>query len=128
MSLNLERVEIKKFDFENNMISGESLSLQVQTSYSLDISDEKNRCVGSLELQITTQKESESSLSLRIIIQGFFVSTGKLNDEELAGRKTHSMLFPHAQAAIRTITAITGIPALQVPYYPLQGKAEQHEK
>ena len=122
MNINLEKIEIKKILFENDLIEGKNSNLAVGREFTFNIGPDKKKGIGKLEIKISpnTKEPTESELRAYIIAQGFFSTDEDIENPEIVAKDIHSKMYAYVQATMKAMCGLAGMPSLFIPELPLE--------
>lgn len=119
--LNVNKVVMTKMHMENHLMEGEPMMLNMNIAFEAELSEDKHFCIAEMKgtIEGTPQnEESTSTINIEIAIEGKFYSDKELEKtDELLGQ-IYLMLFPRMSANVATVTAISGINAINIPMPP----------
>lgn len=119
--LNTTKVVMTKMHMENHLIEGEPMLLNMNIAFEAELSEDKHFCTAEMKSTIEGTPQSEESTStirIEMVIEGKFFSDKELEKtDELLGQ-IYLMLFPRMSANVATVTAISGINAINIPIPP----------
>lgn len=118
----LKKTLVRNFEYINKVPKNTTLNLETSIKYDSDYNEKGNECLGKLFLKIGS-KEKEGIFLLQVEMQGGFdVDTDDEYTSKQVNMETYRLLYPHLQAYISAVTALSGVPALNLPNIAIDGK------
>ena len=120
MTVDLERIVIKKMNFSNPLYFGSAQQLTADISHNYEIKDDHSQCRIVLDCTVKEVEpvENDNGLSIAVSVIGeYSIKTDDTNiniDDELKALMIRQV-FPYVRNTISMITAIAGIPIVTVP-------------
>lgn len=121
----LKKTLVRNFEYINKVPKNTKLNLETSIKYDSDYNEKEKECLGKLFLKIDS-KEEEGIFLLRVEMQGGFDISGddKYTPQQI-NAETYSLMYPHLQAYISAVTALSGVPALNLPNISINGEVEK---
>lgn len=111
----LKKTLVRNFEYKNKVPKNTTLNLETSIKYDSDYNEKENECLGKLFLEIGS-KEKERVFFLRVEMQGGFdISADDEYTPQQINAETYRLMYPHLQAYISAVTALSGVPALNLP-------------
>lgn len=112
----LKAYKVNRMEIENKVKPGTQLKLQNQLKYNVNYMDNKNTCVGMMELRIIDNDLNPFEIKIEMAAE-FTYS----DEDEKADIHTQSFdqLFPFVRQIVNTVASFTGMPGLMIPIMKL---------
>ncbi|WP_415928894.1 hypothetical protein [Zhenpiania hominis] len=115
----LKKTLVKNFEYINKVPTNTTINLETSIKYDSEYNEEQKECLGKIFLKIGS-KEKEESFFLQVEMHGGFdIDAGNEYTPKQINTETYRLLYPHLQAYISAVTALSGVPALNLPSLPI---------
>lgn len=116
----LKGTKAEYVEFVNKLPANARIELSNKYSYNVGYS-KMNTCVGEFRAEIF-DKNSPDTFKLTVVYKGYFTTADGMEKEKLHVG-TYSALFPYLKAFVSTLTAVSGIPPVNIPFIDISGQS-----
>ena len=112
----LKGYKFNSIEFKNKVANGTELKLQNQFKYNVNYADRENKCLGILEFRVADQQMNPFEIKLEMIAEFTY---GADDDKADIHVESFAQMFPYLRQVITTVTAMSGVPGLMIPFIRL---------
>ncbi len=113
--INLERTMVQEIKYVNKLGDNTTVNLTSSVKYDSDYSKQEKQSRGTIFLKVGDE-DGKGDFFLSVEFHGVFSVDGEW-EPDMVSSETYKLLYPHLQAYVSSVTALSGIPALRLPSF-----------
>ncbi len=113
--INLEKTMVQEIKYVNKLGDNTTVNLESSVKYDSDYSKQEKQSKGIIFLKVGDE-DGKGDFFLSVEFHGVFYIDEEL-ESDVVSNETYKLLYPHLQAYVSSVTALSGIPALRLPSF-----------
>lgn len=113
--IDLEKTMVREIKYMNKLGDNATINLESSIKYDSNYDKQEKQSLGKVFLKVGNE-DGKKDFFLRIEFHGVFRIDEDL-EPDVVSNETYKLLYPHLQAYVSTVTALSGIPPLRLPSF-----------
>lgn len=113
--INLEKTMVREIKYVNKLGDNTTINLESSVKYDSNYNKKEKQSLGKVFLKVGDE-DGRKDFYLSIEFHGVFYVDEDL-EADAVSNETYKLLYPHLQAYVSSVTALSGIPPLRLPSF-----------